>query len=250
MELDKKLIELGLSEKEARVYLAALSLGPGAVQKIARAAQVNRPTTYVMIESLTKRGLMSSFEKEKKRFFTAEPPERLRTLFHSERRAIEEREHKLDDLMPELRALSGGTELPKVRFYEGAEGLEAIHEDLLKIKDIDVVSIFSADDAQKVLHSEHIEPFRKKLLERKAKEKFIYTSSVPPSDIPKEWEGRRVPKDKFPFSGEVSTYGDRVALLSYRGKLVGVLIESKELAQTVRAIFELAWEAAGKYQQN
>lgn len=247
MSLDTKLKELGLSEKEARVYLSALEMGPAAVQQIAKHASVNRPTTYVMIESLTKRGLMSSFEKGKKRYFNAEPPERLRTLFHSERRAIDEKEHMLDDLLPELRALSGVTELPKVRFYEGAEGLEAIHEDLLRVRDIDVVTIFSNDDAQKVLHPEHMEPFRKKLLERKAKERFIYTSSIPPGDIPKEWEGRRVPKEKFPFSGEVSTYGDRVALLSYRGKLVGVLIESKELAQTVRAIFELAWEAAANY---
>jgi hypothetical protein len=128
--------------------------------------------------------------------------------------------------------------------------LEAIHEDLLRVKDIDIVAIFSVDDAQKVLHREHVEPFRKKLLERKTKQRFIYTSSIPPSDIPKEWEGRRVPREKFPFSGEITTYSDRVALLSYRGKLVGVLIESKELAQTMRAIFELAWEAAGKYQQN
>lgn len=247
MSLDKKLKEIGLSEKEARVYLSALQMGPAAVQQIAKHAGVNRPTTYVMIESLTKRGLMSSFEKGKKRYFNAEPPERLRALFHSERRAIDDKEHRLDDLLPELRALAGVTELPKVRFYEGAEGLEAIHEDLLRVKDIDVVSIFSNDDAQKVLHPEHVEPFRKKLLERKAKERFIYTSSIPPTDIPKEWEGRRVPREKFPFSGEVSTYGDRVALLSYRGKLVGVLIESKELAQTVRAIFELAWEAAANY---
>ncbi|MBI2099502.1 hypothetical protein HYT45_03790 [Candidatus Uhrbacteria bacterium] len=247
MELDKKLIEIGLSPKEARVYLASLALGPASVQQIARRAQINRPTTYVMVDSLSKKGLISTFEKGKKRYFIAEAPERLRALFHSQRRAIDDKEHRLNDILPELRALSGAAELPKVRLYEGAEGLEAIHGDLLKVSDIDVVSIFSADDAQKVLHKEHVDPFRKKLLERKAKERFIYTSSAPPTDIPKEWEGRRVPKDKFPFSGEVSTYGDRVALLSYRGKLVGVLIESRELAQTVRAIFELAWEAAAKY---
>src|SRR3989338_8570172 len=114
MSLDKNLISLGLSQKEASVYIASLELGPATAQNIAKKAAVNRPTTYVMIESLTKRGLMSSFEKGKKRFFSAESPERLQNIFHVQRREIEEREHELHSILPELRALSSGAEKPRV----------------------------------------------------------------------------------------------------------------------------------------
>lgn len=247
MGLDKNLITLGLSQKEASVYLASLELGPTTAQNIAKKAGVNRPTTYVMIESLTKRGLMSSFEKGKKRFFTAESPERLQNIFHLQRKAVDEREHGLRAILPELRALSSGTEKPRVRFYEGLEGLEAMRTDLLHLKELDLLSIFSLDDAQQILHQEHTEPFRKKLLDRKAKTRYIFTSSEPPKNLPEAWDGRRVPKDIFPLHGEITIYGDCVAMLSFKGKLIGVIIENHGLAETMRSVFELAWKAAHQY---
>ena len=60
-ELKNGLKELGFSEKESEVYLAMLELGPAAVQDIAKKAGVNRSTTYVMIESLKRRGLISTY---------------------------------------------------------------------------------------------------------------------------------------------------------------------------------------------
>ena len=79
-ELKKELEHLGLSEKESRVYLAALELGPSPVQDISHKAHVNRATTYVMIEALSARGLLSTFQKGKKRFYAAESPDRLLTI--------------------------------------------------------------------------------------------------------------------------------------------------------------------------
>ena len=67
--LKNNLIELGLSEKEASVYLASLELGASSVQKISQQAKINRATTYVIIESLSKKGLMSTMEKAGKIFF-------------------------------------------------------------------------------------------------------------------------------------------------------------------------------------
>ena len=58
--LEFKLKELGLAEKEAKVFLASLELGSSAVQEIAKKAEINRATTYVIIEKLMKKGLMSS----------------------------------------------------------------------------------------------------------------------------------------------------------------------------------------------
>ena len=75
-QLIAELTHLGLGEKEALVYLAALELGPAPVQDISHKAKVNRATTYVMIESLSTRGLISTFVKGKKRYYSAESPDR------------------------------------------------------------------------------------------------------------------------------------------------------------------------------
>ena len=58
--------QIGLSEKEARVYIAALSLGPATADQLAKQTGINRSTTYVHIKSLMAMGLMSTYEEGKK----------------------------------------------------------------------------------------------------------------------------------------------------------------------------------------
>jgi amidophosphoribosyltransferase len=60
----KNLKNLGLSDNEAKVYLSMLELGPSSVLEISAKAGVNRPTTYVQIETLKKMGLVSQVFNE------------------------------------------------------------------------------------------------------------------------------------------------------------------------------------------
>ena len=103
--LSRELMHLGLSEKEAAVYVAALQLGPVPVQDIAKQSKGNRATTYVMIESLEKRGLISSTIKDKKRIFIAEAPDRLLSLIRLQKKELEEQENEMAHLLPKLNAL-------------------------------------------------------------------------------------------------------------------------------------------------
>ena len=70
-----KLAQLGFSDKEAKTYLASIKLGTSTIQTISNLSGVNRATTYLAVESLMKKGLMSSVMKGKKRYFTVEAPE-------------------------------------------------------------------------------------------------------------------------------------------------------------------------------
>ena len=51
---------IGLSPKEAKVYLAVLKLKKGLITSIAEQAGVNRTTTYDILEYLNKKGLRTS----------------------------------------------------------------------------------------------------------------------------------------------------------------------------------------------
>ncbi len=62
--LTKKLEEIGLNEKEAKVYIATLELGEGSASEIAKKSEVNRATTYFILEKLIKMGLVSTSNKE------------------------------------------------------------------------------------------------------------------------------------------------------------------------------------------
>lgn len=95
MLFEADLTKLGLSDKEAAVYLAALALGAGPVQPIARRAQVARATTYLVLESLMKRGLVTQYEEGKKTVFVAEPPQQLAQLLEKQESVIQEKRQHL-----------------------------------------------------------------------------------------------------------------------------------------------------------
>ena len=76
--VQKELINLGLTAKEADVYLATLQIGFATVQKIASKAEINRTTTYTHIRNLISRGLISTMEKNGKQYFVAEKPDKLK----------------------------------------------------------------------------------------------------------------------------------------------------------------------------
>ena len=250
--LDKELQKLGLSDKESKVYLSSLELGPSSAQVIARKAGVNRATTYVMIESLISRGLMSSFEKGKKRFFTAESPDQLMTLLKKEEAEIETKINQLEEVIPELKMIFSSTEeKPKVRFYEGIDGLKVMQKDILDSKYNSLEEIISLDEYYKIFppgdSNDHRKLFRKKT--KDITTRIIYTSSRGKILTQKEGEIERryIPKDRFNFPTEILIYGSKIAVSVCKGRLVGVIIENKSISDSFRAIFNLAWEAVEKY---
>jgi sugar-specific transcriptional regulator TrmB len=249
--------KMGLSVKEARVYLASLALGASPVQKISGAAKVNRATTYVMIESLTERGLMGSFEKGKKTLFVAQPPEHLQHLLDQEDENVKKKKALLMEIMPELRSIiSYAGEKPRVTLYEGKNGLREIHEDLISFgkKAGSIDNIAAVDDARELVIFEEMENHWDRIAKNKIKVRAIFTQSGHIEKIPDSlkpyWQERRIEKSKFPFHGEVVIYGDKVAALSFKGEILGFILESREIAQTMRTLFELAWIGARENEVN
>lgn len=245
----EQLQKLGLSAKESALYLAALELGPGTAQELAQKTGLRRPTVYFTIEQLKKRGLMSSFEKGKKTFFAAESPQNLETLLNAERKTIEEGERVLTSLLPQLSGMFDATgERPRVRFFEGKEGLKAMQEDFLRTRDKKIENFFSYDNVTSVFTLEEQSAYRKRRVAKKITGRGIYTRKEGPLKEGIEMADIRwVPADTFSFSSDIVIYGSKVAMTSLKGKLMGVIIESKEIAETMRGIFELAWEGAAQY---
>ena len=52
-----------------------------------------------------------------------------------------------------------------------------------------------------------------------------------------------VPADKYYFSPEINIYDNKVMIASWREKL-GIIIESTEIADAMKKIYELAWAEA------
>lgn len=249
MALELELKKLGFSDKEARVYLALLELGSAAVQDIAAKAKVNRATTYVVLDKLSKDGIVSTVEQGKKTHFAAESPAALLRIFKAKEREMREKEEEFKKVLPEFEALHNiSGEKPAVRFFEGVAGLRAVREDIVtsgaKIL-YDIYSLEYVHQIRSLLSQTENAEFLRQRQERNITIRSIYSSDLVTSEtFQLKGERRSVPKSKFPFSADVLIYADKIALTTLRGQIVSVIIESKEIADTLRLIFELAWLGA------
>lgn len=246
--------KLGLSEKDAKVYLSALELGTETVQKIAKRSDIGRTTAYIHINSLIKKGLMSTSIRDGKTYFSAEPPENLSLLLEGRKKETAELCSDLHKLIPQLRLLFETTEeRPRIKLFEGKEGLKSMINDFMKSRFSSVEEFAPIDEAY------GFSPPQKNDYRQKIKRKFrnipmriLYASQKGPFLKIKEGlkERRFLPKDIFPFTGSVTIYGHKASLISQKRTISGVIIENKEIADTLRAIFDLAWEASKKYQKS
>ncbi|MCK5266986.1 MAG: helix-turn-helix domain-containing protein, partial [Spirochaetes bacterium] len=67
--LEKSLRKFGLKDKEIKIYLTLLTLGPSSVRKIALEANINRGTGYDILKKLIEMGLVSHYEKKSYQYF-------------------------------------------------------------------------------------------------------------------------------------------------------------------------------------
>ncbi len=245
--LKNELERLGLSEKEASVYLAALEMGPSPVQDISHKSKVNRATTYVMIESLAGRGLMSTFQKGKKRFYAAESPGQLMTIIEQQQKSLAEKRADLEEALPMLTALYNAEGAkPQVRYLEGPEGGHTTRQIFERLEG-DFVQVVPLDDVhalEEMLHGrdEHI----KNLVKQRVAGRVMFITEDPDAleKLPKsdQFEYKFIHPSEFPVHGEMAVRGNHVFLFSHKSALVSVVIVSQEIADLLRALFEMAWQ--------
>ena len=239
-----QLKNLGLSDNEAKVYLAMLEIGPATVLEISAKASVNRPTTYVQIESLKRLGLVSTQNKGKKQLFIPESPDQLEFLLEREKKEIDHKKEDLDKLLPELiNIFNLAEDKPQVRFFEGKGGLMKMQDEFLKTKSKEVVS-FSTDAILKIF-PDHPENYSPRRVQRGIRARLIYTGTrgqiLKKNDEKVLREAKYVSPDKFPFKSDIAIYEDNISISALEGKTVGIIITHRELANSFRALFELLW---------
>ncbi len=242
----KQLCSAGLSENEASVYLALLELGKGSVAQISRRAGLNRTTGYDILDRLVARRLASISGKEPKQEYLAESPGRLEYILLEE---LELKQRELEGVrafIPVLKSLHNVAGRPRIRFYEGVEGMKQVYEDTLTATE-PIVAYATYEDMHKALPGYFPAYYR-----RRAEKGIFARGIVPETPLARERvrenknEARElalVPADKYTFSPDIEIYDNKVVIASWREKL-GIIIESGEIADAMKKIFELAWIAA------
>lgn len=120
--------EAGLSENEAKVYMALLGEEEATASAVAKAAGVHRSTTYLQLDNLADKGLVSYHVKDDKRYYHPAPPKALMERLESKKEKVRSILPRLNDLAPDPTVFS--TEV-----YEGREGVKTFYQHLIEHAD-------------------------------------------------------------------------------------------------------------------
>lgn len=259
-QLISQVEDLGLSNKEARVYVANLMTGPAGVQQIADASGIKRVTTYVILESLVNLGLVSQTTKAKKTLFNAESPANLRRLLDKREQSILDQKQSLEELIPELSNLTTvPKDAPSVKLYDGVEGLQSLIRDYISEhgkKDgvRTVYGMSNLDLLYKLFPKIEENEGNADRFKTNVSSKFLYSTDkgaiLADTDKQRNRESRWLPAREFPITCDISIVGDSVVLMSLEGtRPIGVTIQSGEIANSLKTVFDLAWRSAEQYNQ-
>ena len=235
----KLFTNLGLTGTETKIYLASLNLGPTSVQDIAKKAGLSRTAAYEAIAHMQERGFMATYERGKKKFYVAEDPERVASYFKESITGLKEGLEAFNRAIPDLKAASGGQK-PKVRFYEGREALHAPYADVHKVRPKEFLEVTNLDDVYNVLDEKLLKEARNAVDISKTKLRILYRGQI---------RNVRSEKTEFceldpklgEFHGDIWIYHNRVVFINFVGKIMTVIMENKNFADTARVLFNSAW---------
>lgn len=250
----KTLKESGLKDKEAIIYDILLEHGILPVVEIIKKSGLKRGIVYKTLYDLQDKGLVSKQTIKKKLHFRAEHPYKLSELVEEQLRKAQNNQLTLQTYLPQLISAFKTTDnKPGVKIYEGVNGIKEVYNDTLK-EGKEIWAILQTSNVEPKIYDWLTKTYGKKRAESNIWAKVIvaqdiktktYTSK---NELEKR-ETRVVPKEKFPIGIEVDIYGSKVAFINFHkdGDLVGIIVQNDLIANTMRALFSLAWEKAGDY---
>jgi HTH-type transcriptional regulator, sugar sensing transcriptional regulator len=237
---EQLLEEVGLSEKEAKVYLALLQVDKDAIQDIAKKTGINRTTVYPVLESLQKKGLVSEVSEGKKVFYMAEPPERLETYVERQRVLFEEKSKRLKDVIPQIKSIQRESgERPVVKYFEGRDGAVSAYEEFYEMHDNKAKEgcfVYNRD----LLETQFTESEREKFLKIRTGKHVtpisVYTKKNGDYLFTTPGQRVRIDGEKYPILSDITIIEDRIVASTLGERYSSILIKSKDLATTIASL--------------
>ncbi len=242
--IEQFLENIGLSQKEASVYMALLEVESSSVMDLAKKTDIKRTSVYPILESLEKKGLVSEVEVGKKNEYRAEAPERLETYIENEKVRLNEQSKLLSEIIPRLKSVSRDLgERPIIKYYEGRQGiLDSIGYYLEGSEEGgDLYLVYPKDLLEETFSDKEIKNARGNRLSKKIKAHSLYTYSK--GDLQTDETSERVrliDSEEFPILCDIGVYEDRVRIHTLGKKLSAIYIKNRDLAETMKTLIRLS----------
>lgn len=184
--------------------------------------------------------MITTTKKKKRTYYYAEDPRKIDAL-------LDEKKIVLKNILPELLSITNVIDKkPKIKFFEGEEGIKDVYRDTLNYPNQETlawasheaVEHFDVDFLWKYYVPKRIE---KKIWQRTIAPDKEYMRDLKNYDEKHLRQMKLIPPDKYPVEVEINLYGNRfIGIMSF-SEQIGLIIESKKIYTALKSIFEMNW---------
>ncbi|MCX6750579.1 MAG: hypothetical protein NTZ83_03925 [Candidatus Pacearchaeota archaeon] len=230
---------LGLTKNESKVYTALVKLNLASVNEISRKTNVPRVNIYDILESLKSKGLVASITKSNKQFFEPANPERLNELFEQKQKEISNTKKAIQELFEEF---NKNSEKKDVALFKGKLGIKSVLKDVLNSK-TEIINYGSTGKFPET-YKEYFDIWEDSRIRNKIKMRIVTSKSIRGKHPKKKLQEVRYLDLEFTNLTSTFIYENKVAIFTWTGDPVAILIENSELAESYRNYFESLWKTA------
>lgn len=236
------LVQIGLSQVQAKIYLYLIQEGQRTPTEIANAISENRTTVYSAAEKLEKLGLISKKDRGKVSAFIPNHPSALETIAEKRLRLVTKQIKNIQSNLPALiNYYNEYQSTPGATTFYGHEGVKMIWDKVIATK---APYYFVRSRYDEAANKEDLDHFKKARIEAD-----IHAENITPSEFAsydkeeaKKWLLTRtfLPPNEYDSPIEIDIFGDNVAFINYDKNGMSTLIESPEIADAMRQMFLFA----------
>ena len=248
--LEATLVKAGLSSEEAEIYLDLLEHGAETASQIATHTTVKRTYVYKLVEGLLEKGLVREVKDGRTTKFEPNSPDHLLGLVEAKKYELSSAERELEAALRSLKDKYSSVEAkPVITYFEGEPGIRKVFKDIYGPKESVVWGCVDLEESDKAVPGYII----KDLIPLRVKNKVFAKSFIANSEqgrIVHSKDGQSLresvllDKNEYPLPAEIDVYDDKIALLGFeKNQFVGVLIQNKALATSLKSIFKLAFDS-------
>ncbi len=234
----EKLIHVGLTNTEAKIYLMLLDISKSQAGILARKTGIHRRSVYDALDRLIEKGLVAYMVENGLRYYIPEDPQRLQNL-------IDEKRDEIYSILPQLHAKFGQDKgKQETLFFRGKQGIKSIFED--QIATGEDVYIIGASPVAREIIKYYLPHYTNKRVAAKMKLHLLYYGDREGLDKIPFSKVRSLPK-KYESLVSTNIYGNKCVIIIWLPHdPVAILIKQPDVAKGFKGYFDMLWALADK----
>ncbi len=242
--LDTLLSQLGLSDKEAAIYIALLHRGETTASGMAEHLGIPRSTAKFLLNQMVQKKIIVEDGANNTTTYSIETTDALSYMVTHEKSLLEKREVLFSQVLGALKNIHNPSSiLPRIKFYEGVSNTIGLMYEFLG-NGKENLRIFGAVEHMRKFAPNEIDQYIDFSMNLTQNSKIIKGSSYKNHSVSQSTHYKiKFYTDFAEPTVEIQIAKGKVCIISFEeGKISGLLIEHEEIAHGFEQIFDELWQ--------